>query len=97
MILCVLEAHVGAMLGHGGAMVEPSWAILGHLGAMSDYVGHLLAICFRTTDFTFYCHSKMSAPCGHVGLCWGYVGSMLGLCWAMLGHVGHLRAKMEPR
>ena len=81
----VSEGHVGAMLGYVGAILGYAGATLGHLVAMSGYVGHLSAICFRTTDFTFYFHSKMSAPCGHIGLCWGYVGSMLRLCWPMLG------------
>ena len=48
MIFSVLEAYVGAMLGHVGAMLEPGWGILGPcwgiLGFLGGFWGRLRSV-----------------------------------------------------
>ena len=103
-------AHVGFMVGSCWAHVGPCW---GYVGTMLEYLeifGQFWSILHQLMLWklwiskkcqkcnTYHTFGGLELPSwsyvgAMLGLCWGYVG----LCWAMLGHVGHLRAKMEPR
>ena len=104
-------AHLGLMLGscwaHVGLMLGSCWLCWVHVGTMLEHLGTLgavlehLATTFAVKAVKFKKCKKFNTYHTFGGLelpSWSYVGAMLlGLCWAMLGHVGHLRAKMEPR